>query len=452
MSPSPPRAEARVLRRTRLRLALWSGGTTLVVLLILGVIVYALVAQQLARDSEAQLRARATLVAALTDPASDSAADEVALVAAAEKTGVLFGGPLSGTIAVTAEKAKDVSTGLAGKDAAKATAMTDEAFAAKQASMALKDRIADAVVATGSSSDASKLTLKDIDGVPTRIVSVDAGTPEEPFVVHAIADRTIELRTMSNLAMALFVGGALAVVAASLAGWVYSGRALVPIRASLRRQRDFAADASHELRTPLTVVRNNLEILARHPTADPMDQQALEDATVETERMGRLVDDLLLLARTDADAAPIDSEELDLAEAALSAVDGLTDAAERRRVSIELDLDPTPTRGDAGRLRQLATILVDNAIRHGREGGHVWVSVGTRAGHAELVVADDGPGIPAAHRDDAFERFWRAPTVETSGSGLGLAIAAWIVAAHDGSIALVERPGGGTRFKVELPD
>ncbi len=440
-----------MLRRTRLRLALWSGGTTLVVLLILGVIVYAFVAQQLARDSEEQLRTRATLVAALKDPASDAADDDVALVAAADKTGVLFGGPLSGTIAITSEKSEGATTGLAGKVAAKTTATTETDLAVKEASVELKARIADAVADASSRTDGSELTLKDIDGVPTRIVSVYAGTPEEPFVVHAIADRTIELRTMSNLAIALFAGGALAVLAASLAGWVYSGRALVPIRASLRRQREFAADASHELRTPLTVVRNNLEILARHQADDPADLVALEDATAATERMGRLIEDLLLLARTDADAAPIEHAELDLAEAALGAVDGLTDDAERRRISIELDLDLTPVHGDAGRLRQLVTILVDNAIRHGRESGHVWVKVGLRDGRAELVVADDGPGIPEAHRHDVFGRFWRSPTAEMSGSGLGLSIAAWIVAAHEGSIELDERPGGGARFTVELP-
>jgi signal transduction histidine kinase len=440
-----------VLRRTRLRLALWSGGTTLVVLLILGVIVYAVVAQQLARDSEEQLRTRATLVAALKDPESDAAADHVALVAAADKAGVLFGGPLSGTIAITAEETKGATSGLVVKAAEKTTATTEADRAVKQASVALKDRIADAVADASSKTDGSELTLKDIDDVPTRIVSVYAGTAEEPFVVHAIADRTIELRTMSNLAIALFAGGALAVLAASLAGWVYSGRALVPIRASLRRQREFAADASHELRTPLTVVRNNLEILARHPADDPADQEALADATAETERMGRLVEDLLLLARTDADAAPIEHAELDLAEAALGAVDGLTDDAERRHISIELDLDPTPVLGDAGRLRQLVTILVDNAIRHGRQSGRVWVKVGLRDGRAELVVADDGQGIPDAHRRDAFGRFWRAPTAEGDGSGLGLAIGAWIVAAHEGSIELDEGPAGGARFTVELP-
>jgi signal transduction histidine kinase len=199
------------------------------------------------------------------------------------------------------------------------------------------------------------------------------------------------------------------------------------------------------------VVRNDLELLGRHATGDATTREALADAMGETERMSRLVDDLLLLARTDADAAPIERIAVDLAEVTLGAVDALTEDAERRRVGIELDLEPAPLHGDPGRLRQLATILVDNAIRHGREGGHVWVRVQASAGHVELTVADDGPGIPVEHRHDVFERFWRAPTAQASGSGLGLAIADWIVLAHAGSIALDERPGGGSRFRVQLP-
>jgi signal transduction histidine kinase len=437
-----------VLWRTRLRLALWSGGTTLVVVLILGAIVYAFVAQQIARDSEDQLRARAALVAELRDPRTEAgSADGLGLVATAAKAGVLFGGPLSGTIAITAEKE------LSG--AAQAISAVDDGpaakLAAKEEALAFKESIAKAAVETGSSSADGQLTLKEIDGVPTRIISLEAGTPDRPYVVHALADRTIELRTLTNLAAALLLAGALAVFATAAAGWVYSGRALVPIRASLRRQREFAADASHELRTPLTVVRNNLELLSRQRRDDALDREALGDATSEAERMSRLVDDLLVLARSDAGAAPIERVELDLAEATLGAVDGMTEEAERRSVSVELDLAQASMRGDPGRLRQLATILVDNAVRHGHKGGHVWVRVRPAAGRAELIVADDGPGVRAEHRGDVFERFWRAPTARTSGSGLGLAIAHWIVEAHDGTIDCDERPGGGARFIVALP-
>jgi signal transduction histidine kinase len=457
MSSSPPRAEAQVLRRTRLRLALWSGSTTLIVLLILGVIVYAFVAQQLARDSEEQLRARATLIAELKDPTIEPAdASTLGLVAAAEKAGVLFGGPLSGTIAITAEMPDSAANDLSRKTGAsdktglqRAGTPTAVELAAKQPSLTLKKRIADAAVDSGST-DGSDLTLKDIDGVPTRILSVDAGTPEEPFVVHVIADRTIELRTLSNLALAMLIGGFLVVVAATAAGWVYSGRALVPIRASLRRQREFAADASHELRTPLTVLRNELELLARHP-GEPADPELLADATAETERMARLVDELLLLARTDADQAPLDRRPTDLAEAAFDAAEALTGEAEQRSVRVEVDASPAPLSGDPDRLRQLAAILVDNAIKHGRAGGHVWVRVRSDEADARLEVADDGAGIAPEDRERIFLRFWRGCDTRAPGSGLGLPIARWIVDAHDGRIHVAERPEGGTRIVVTLP-
>lgn len=444
-----------MLWRTRLRLALWSGGTTLVVLLLLGIVVYAFVAGQIARDSEEQLRARATLVAELKDAAVEPADPEaVGLVAAAERAGVLFGGPLSGTIAVTVETEvgplEEKPAGLPQAAGAEVDAVAVKALGSKEASAAVYERISRAVSTSDDHIEDLKVSLKDIDGVPMRIVSVPAGTREAPLVVHALADRTIELRTLTNLASAMLVGGLLAVIAAALAGWAYSGRALVPIRASMQRQREFAADASHELRTPLTVVRSNLEFLARRAGDDPDGRVALNDATAETEHMARLIDDLLLLARTDADAAPIEDEAVDLAEAALVAVQGLADRAERRRVRVELDLSPTSVLGDAGRLRQLVTILVGNAITHGREGGHVWVSVAPGAGCATLMVADDGPGIALEHRDRVFERFWRGPS-GASGSGLGLAIAGWIVDAHGGAITLDDRPSGGACFRVELP-
>jgi signal transduction histidine kinase len=469
VSTAPPRAERQLLRRARLRLALWSGGVTLVVLLVLGATVYGYVARQLAADSEEQLRARATLVAALKDPATDPAQAEVLkLVASAEKAGVLFGGPLSGTIAVIDERSTskagtvggkgDGTLGLESTDAAKAKSVDVAKGPEKAAEGAVEeplrpiDQIIDEALAqTGPRADGSEVSLKTIDGVPTRVLSFRGGTLEDPFLVHVLADRTTELGTLSSLATSLLVGGLLVVFAATLAGWAYSGRALVPIRASLRRQREFAADAGHELRTPLTVLRNNLEILARRPSDAGIEQSAIADATAETERMSRLVDDLLLLARTDADSAPIERAPLDLADVAVEAAEGLADAAAQRDIDLELDLSPTPLQGDADRLRQLVAILVDNAIRHGHAGGHAWVTVRAVDGASRLVVADDGPGISTDHRRRVFERFWRAPGTRASGSGLGLAIAQWIVDAHQGVIEVTEREGGGASFEVTVP-
>ena len=207
VTAAPPRAETRMLRRTRLRLALWSGGTTLVVLLVLGVVVYGFVARQLAADSEEQLRARATLVAALKDPATDPAQVEaLKLVSSAEKAGVLFGGPLSGTIAVVdRESGTKVDTfERKGEDAGKldpavtAKAKSDDEAerlekaalsAAKAPPRSIDQVINETLAQTGLRADGSEVSLKEIDGVPTRIVSVPAGSASAAFVVHAFADR-----------------------------------------------------------------------------------------------------------------------------------------------------------------------------------------------------------------------------------------------------------------------
>ena len=107
--------------------------------------------------------------------------------------------------------------------------------------------------------------------------------------------------------------------------------------------------------------------------------------------------------------------------------------------------------GDAGRLRQLVTILVDNAIRHSPRGGSVRVAVSLAGTTVLLHVDDEGPGIPPDHRDRVFDRFWRGTSRSGSGSGLGLAIAAWIVDRHDGSIRVTDADRGGARFEVRLP-
>jgi signal transduction histidine kinase len=110
-----------------------------------------------------------------------------------------------------------------------------------------------------------------------------------------------------------------------------------------------------------------------------------------------------------------------------------------------------PITGDARRLAQLVTILVDNAIRHGRPGGSVEVSVRGDDAHAELAVADDGRGIPPAELAQVFDRFWRARNAPSGGTGLGLAIATWIVEGHGGTIEVANRPEGGARFSARFP-
>jgi signal transduction histidine kinase len=224
----------------------------------------------------------------------------------------------------------------------------------------------------------------------------------------------------------------------------------------MRRQREFAADASHELRTPLAIVRGSVEHLRRNRD-QPVAQvgAALDDIDAGAQRLTALVDDLLVLARTDSGAIELDLADADLGELTLDAAGGLAWVAHEADVEIRIDAEPVPLTGDVGRLRQLIVILVDNAIRHASpadgRSGYVEVAVGAVEGSAVLTVDDNGPGLRPEDLPRVFDRFWRAPDAPQGGTGLGLAIARWIVERHGGTITAANRPTGGARFEVRLP-
>jgi signal transduction histidine kinase len=300
----------------------------------------------------------------------------------------------------------------------------------------------------------------------------------ETYFLQALQDRSTEVETLDALVRVLVGGGMLVVVVALGFGAAYAQRALVPIRQSLaaqrealRRQREFAADASHELRTPLTVIRASVEHLSRHPDRPvSASSEALEDIDAEVTNLTTLVDDLLLLARSDSGAVPMDRVSLDLGDVALDAASALGRAAEERGVRVTVDPEPAMVQGDPVRLRQLVMILVDNAIRHSPQDGRVDVTVrgagaggagvgagvgagagGVAGGVASVEVADEGPGVRPEDMPHVFDRFWRAPGAPSGGTGLGLSIASWIVDRHDGRMGLANRESGGAVFRVELP-
>jgi signal transduction histidine kinase len=223
-------------------------------------------------------------------------------------------------------------------------------------------------------------------------------------------------------------------------------------RSALRRQREFAADASHELRTPLTVIRSSVEYLERHrdePVAEV--GSALVDIDDEVRHMTAIVEDLLLLARSDSGAVALEHVPVDLGDVAADGAQALGKPAAKRGVRVVVDPQPAVVAGDPARLRQLVMILVDNAIRHSPTDGRVGVAVAADAAGASLVVEDDGPGIRPEDLPHVFERFYRAPGAPGGGTGLGLAIAAWIVDRHGGRIEAANRAEGGARFVVKLP-
>ena len=414
--------DAPALRRVRLRLLLWSGGSTLVLLVLLGVTLAVVTSDSLRRSSEQQLADRAIQISHLLTSGPPISFPDLPV-------GPAFGGPESGTVAIVVEP-DGTAHGLGNLPAGLPN--TDAVDAARQAG--------------------SDLRTQQVAGVPVRIYTEVIQGAQTGLAIEVVADITNEVRTVTTLVSILVVGGLL-IMAASLAlGWFYAGRALVPIRDSLRRQREFAADASHELRTPLAIIRATVDDLRAEPDGSrPAVHLALDDIAEETDHLAGLVGDLLVLSRADAGAIEVERAPVDLAEIAASAVGNLESLARDRQVELRSSTEPAPMEGDAGRLRQLVTILVDNAIRHSPRGGSVRVAVSLAGSTVLLHVDDEGPGIPPDHRDRVFDRFWRGTSRSGSGSGLGLAIAAWIVDRHDGSIRVTDAKSGGARFEVRLP-
>ncbi|HEV2035567.1 MAG TPA: HAMP domain-containing sensor histidine kinase [Candidatus Dormibacteraeota bacterium] len=217
---------------------------------------------------------------------------------------------------------------------------------------------------------------------------------------------------------------------------------------ALDAQRQFFADASHELRTPLTTIQGNAGLLAHGPpVSDDVRRAAASDIAEESERMARLVDRMLTLARADSglklDLAPVELRTL-VAEVSRQAGAVHPD----RTVSVEAV--EANVAGDEDALRQLLWILLDNAIRHARS--KVSVRLSLDGGWARLMVADDGPGIAPDDRERVFERFYRADPARTGhGAGLGLTIARWITDQHGGRVVAAGSPDGGAGLFVDLP-
>lgn len=312
----------------------------------------------------------------------------------------------------------------------------------------------------------------------------------------AWGDSTRPLRdVLATVSLALLLGGALVIGLALVGGLVLARRALAPVADVTETARaislsgDFAArvdagsrgdevgelatafnemlqsleqnhealqrflgDASHQLRTPLTTIRANLDLASRREVPAEERQAILADARDEAERMGRLIGDLLSLARAES-GARLEFTPIELDEILVDSVRRQRQSASHVSMSVER-VEPVIVEGDRDRLRELIGILLDNAARYTPAGGRVSAGLEVRDGHAVIRVADTGIGLDRGDRGRLFERLYRgsrAREMRPSGTGLGLAIARWIVESHAGTIDLADRQGGGTVATVELP-
>jgi signal transduction histidine kinase len=301
----------------------------------------------------------------------------------------------------------------------------------------------------GSSPTVKTVRVQPIDNTEYRVAAVlTEGSPQ--YRVYVGLPQAEVTRSTQALATALAVGVPVLLAALALLTWLFAGVALRPtnelldrLDTSLRRQRQFVADAAHELRSPVAAIRSQLEV------ADTIENNGLPSPlTEESVRLSHLIDDLLALAKIDATPQhhrePLDLDHLVYDEAQLlrERTDRIVDTREITACRII---------GDPALLARAVRNLLDNGARHART--RVTITVGTTGQLAELTIADDGPGIPASERNRVLERFTRlddARARDTGGVGLGLAIVDDIVRIHEGRLAIADN-APGTRVTMTLP-
>ncbi len=222
--------------------------------------------------------------------------------------------------------------------------------------------------------------------------------------------------------------------------------------AAFAQQQQFTSDAAHELRTPVSVMLTQTQSTLNRERSAPEYRASLEACQRAAQRMRRLIESLLALARLDAGQETMKRLNFDFSRTVSECVESLQPLADERTVKIHCDLESIECVGDSERLTQVVTNLLTNAIQYNQPGGEVRVNLAAQDGVATLRVFDNGQGISPEDLPRVFERFYRADkSRSTGGNGLGLSISKAIVEAHGGTIEAASEPGAGTTFTVRLP-
>ena len=371
--------------------------------------------------------------------------------------------------------------------------------------LAVNGRVLDATTPIG---DVSLLTPSQLDGarshpvfadrpsVPglnekARMLALPVRRGQQRLVLVVGTTKENNAETLRSVLSAFLVGGPLALALAALAAYGLAGGALRPIEAmrrraadisasslddrlpvpqtqdevsrlgvtlnemlsriadGLARERRFVADASHELRTPLALLKTELELALRRARSPEELEATIRGAAEDTERLSRIADDLLLLARAEEGRVPIRREPVDVSDVLETVAERFRPRAELEGRSVSVDPgDPLVVSADRLLLEQALGNLVDNAFHHG--AGEIRLSAARRNGSAELHVSDSGSGFPAGFLPRAFEPFSRAQKADAEGSGLGLAIVQTIADAHDGSARAANADRGGADVWITL--
>ncbi|HEX2375386.1 MAG TPA: HAMP domain-containing sensor histidine kinase, partial [Actinomycetota bacterium] len=229
---------------------------------------------------------------------------------------------------------------------------------------------------------------------------------------------------------------------------------LARLDAAFAAQRQFTADASHELRNPLAIIRTNVDVALADPNADPEDlRHTIAVVKRASDRMARLVDDLLALARRQEPT--LEHEPVDLGAAVAEASDDFVVPAAARNIVLDRVIDPdVVVTGDRDALKRAVANLLENAVRLAPRGSRIRLAIGSEGDRAWIAVTDEGPGIAPEDQPHVFDRFWRADKARSradGGTGLGLAIVRQIAESHGGEVRLQSKVGVGSSFVIWLP-
>ena len=439
----------------RLRLALFGAAVVAATLVIFGVLLYALLARSVTTNQDDALRARAGEAVASLKTASNLAPQaSVAPANLATSTEVFLEVFDSGWNVIYSTAQLNGSPPMPSARLRAAAQRIGATFDTDNGLRYFAVPFNAGYVVTGQSTRVPKSNLSGvvgfliISGVPTLIAALAAswlvaGRALKPLKdVAGAADEIGRARDFGRRLPKRKSRDEVALLSTSF------NRMLEQLQDSFESQRRFVADASHELRTPLTTIQGNAGLLAHGPPiAEPVRRAAAADIAEETERMGRLVDRLLTLARADSglrlELAPVDLRRV--------VVDvGRQAAAVHPERKFEVEVVDARVAGDEDALRQLLWTLVDNALRYSRST--ITIDLEIDSGWARLMVGDDGPGISVEERERVFERFYRADRSRSGqGAGLGLSIARWITDQHGGRIIAGSSRAGGAGLYVDLP-
>lgn len=338
-----------------------------------------------------------------------------------------------------------------------------------------------------------------IDGVPWRIYTEQVETEVGRFDAYVQIAQSLNLvdATRNSLLNLIALGLPLILIAAAAGGLFIANRALRPVatitstvqainatdlsqrivydgasdelsrltetlnsmldrlQAGFETERRFTADASHELRTPLTAIKGQIGVTLTRPRTAEEYQDTLRQLQRETDRLVRLSNDLLFLARLDAAPLSWMPEQINLSDLLGAVIDQSRIVAEQKSITVNTQMPASlPINGVADHLIRLFLNVLDNAVKYTPAGGQVTVTAITSRNEVIVTIQDSGPGIAPDHLPHLFERFYRVERgrgSDTGGSGLGLAIAYQIARAHSGSIRVESKPGAGSSFIITLP-